>query len=234
VCGEATTRRGIGGSDVRGYRGRFAWGSGIGSGTAREGLYVAANYNYLRGFQYENDTMAITLRTAANGLLIDASNIVLDHRHATDGRGFAIDAGVGAVIDRWEVGFGVSGLQFLNLLAAFLQFLCLGLRVRLRGSKSFQFLASGFQFASQLFATELLFGQGRLQFQQLLRIIRRIHFLLQRRLHRLDFSKGSLELSSPFGVFGHLLLDGFAPFRFLLQRHLELDQLVCHEVAAFQ
>lgn len=93
-----------------GYRARFAWGSGIGSGTAREGLYVAANYNYLKGFQYEYDKMSITLRTAANGLLIDASNILLDHQHASDGRGFAIDLGVGAVVDRWEVGFGANGL----------------------------------------------------------------------------------------------------------------------------
>jgi hypothetical protein len=93
-----------------GYRGRFAWGSGIGSGTDREGLYLAANYNYLHGFQYENDAMAITLRTAADGLLIDASNIVLNHRHATDGRGFSLDMGVGAVVDRWEVGFGASGI----------------------------------------------------------------------------------------------------------------------------
>jgi hypothetical protein len=35
--------------------------------------------NYLRGFQHENDAMAITLRTAENGMLIDASNIILDH-----------------------------------------------------------------------------------------------------------------------------------------------------------
>jgi len=93
-----------------GYRGRFAWGSGIGSGSAREGLYVAVNYNYLRGFQYENDAMAITLRTAATGLLVDASNIVLVHQHATDGRGYSLDAGIGAVIDRWEVGLGANGI----------------------------------------------------------------------------------------------------------------------------
>jgi hypothetical protein len=37
-----------------GYRGRFAWPSGVGLGTAREGLYVAANYNYLHGFRYED------------------------------------------------------------------------------------------------------------------------------------------------------------------------------------
>jgi hypothetical protein len=93
-----------------GYRGRFGWRSGIGSGTAREGLYVAANYNYLRGFQYENDAMAIALRTAPTGLLMDASNILLVHQHASDGRGFSLDAGVGAVVDRWEVGVGANGI----------------------------------------------------------------------------------------------------------------------------
>jgi hypothetical protein len=93
-----------------GYRGRFGWRSGIGSGSAREGLYVAANYNYLRGFQYENDAMAITLRTASTGLLMDASNILLVHQHASDGRGFSLDAGIGAVIDRWEVGVGANGI----------------------------------------------------------------------------------------------------------------------------
>ena len=93
-----------------GYRGRFGWRSGIGSGTAREGLYVALNYNYLRGFEYEHDDMAIALQTAANGLIINASNIVLNHQHATDGRGYSVDAGLGAVIDRWEVGVGANGL----------------------------------------------------------------------------------------------------------------------------
>ena len=93
-----------------GYRARFGWRSGIGSGSAREGLYVAANYNYLRGFQYENDAMAISLRTAPTGLLMDASNILLVHQHASDGRGFSLDAGIGAVINRWEVGVGANGI----------------------------------------------------------------------------------------------------------------------------
>jgi hypothetical protein len=99
-----------------GYRGRFAWGSGIGSGSAREGLYVAANYNYLHGFQYEADVMAITLHTNSAGLIdvsplgINNSTIGINHHHATDGHGFSIDAGVGAVIDRWEVGFGANGI----------------------------------------------------------------------------------------------------------------------------
>jgi len=93
-----------------GYRGRFAWGPGIGSGSPREGLYVAANYNYLRGFQYENDAMSITLQTDPAGLLMNASNILIDHRHASDGRGYSLDFGVGAVVDRWEVGFGANGV----------------------------------------------------------------------------------------------------------------------------
>jgi len=93
-----------------GYRGRFSWRQGIGSGSAREGLYVAANYNYLHGFQYENDAMTIALRTNSAGLIVDASDIAIDHRHAKDGRGFSLDAGVGAVIDRWEIGVGAKGI----------------------------------------------------------------------------------------------------------------------------
>jgi hypothetical protein len=93
-----------------GYRGRFAFGPGIGSGSDREGLYVAANYNFLRGFQYENDAMSIAMQTDASGLLVNASNIVIDHRHSSYGLGYSLDFGVGAVIDRWEVGIGANGV----------------------------------------------------------------------------------------------------------------------------
>ncbi len=132
----------------------------------------------------------------------------------------------------------MSGLQLLNLLAAGLQFLRPGLRLcfpyGLRGSKSFQLPASGFQFACKFIASLLLFAQRHLQLEQLCRIVRGLHFLLQRGLHRLDFCEGVLELRSPFDVFGHLLLDCFAPFGFLLQRFLELDQLVRDEITALQ
>jgi hypothetical protein len=93
-----------------GYRGRFAFRPGIGSGSEREGLYVAANYNFLRGFQYENDAMSIALQTDASGLLVNTSNIVIDHRHSSDGLGYSLDFGVGAVIDRWEFGVGANGV----------------------------------------------------------------------------------------------------------------------------
>src|SRR5262249_31482110 len=94
-----------------GYRGRFAWGPGIGSRSDREGFYVAANYNYLRGFQYENDAMSIALQTDASGLLVNASNIIIDHRHASEGRGYSLDLGAGAVINQWEFGFGANGIS---------------------------------------------------------------------------------------------------------------------------
>ena len=96
-----------------GYRGRFAWPSGVGSGSDREGLYVAANYNYLRGFEYQNIDMTIRLDTDASGLIAlkpATTPIVINRGEATDGHGFALDFGVGAVVNRWELGFGANGV----------------------------------------------------------------------------------------------------------------------------
>jgi hypothetical protein len=93
-----------------GYRGRFAWPSGVGSGSDREGLYVAANYNILRGFGYTNDTMNVGIQTDAAGLVTTTSNILVTHRDASSGSGMAIDLGVGGVIDRWEFGAGARGI----------------------------------------------------------------------------------------------------------------------------
>ena len=96
-----------------GYRGRFGWPAGTGKGTDREGLYLAANYNFLRGFQYENFDMTIRLNTDNSGLLFSkpgTTPVAITWREATEGTGFAIDVGVGAVIDHWEVGFGARGL----------------------------------------------------------------------------------------------------------------------------
>ena len=96
-----------------GYRGRFGWAAGVGSGSEREGLYVAANYNYLHGFRYENIDMTIHLDTDNSGLITLAPSttpIVINRREATGGNGFALDVGVGAVINRWEVGFGANGI----------------------------------------------------------------------------------------------------------------------------
>ena len=92
-----------------GYRARFAF-PGTGSSSGRDGIYVAANYNYLRGFLYENDGLTINLATDNAGLLTTGSSIFINHRHATSGTGMSLDLGVGAVVDRWQVGFGANGL----------------------------------------------------------------------------------------------------------------------------
>lgn len=95
-----------------GYRGRFAVG-GI-AGSERDGVYVAVNYNYLRGFRYENEHMGVRLDTDPFGLLIVnpllPSPVIVTRQFATGGNGFAIDAGVGIVVDHWEVGAGAKGI----------------------------------------------------------------------------------------------------------------------------
>jgi hypothetical protein len=92
-----------------GYRGRFAW-PGASSGSTREGIYIAANFNYLRGFLYENDGLTVNLATDQFGLLAPTSTVTIFHQHADKGTGFAIDVGAGVVYDHWEFGFGANGI----------------------------------------------------------------------------------------------------------------------------
>lgn len=97
-----------------GYRAKFAWPMGTGSGDEREGLYFALNYSYLRGFWMEDGTVGMRLDTDANGLLTVTPSLpfpaTLIRRHAEEGRGQNIDLGVAAVINKWEFGFGINGL----------------------------------------------------------------------------------------------------------------------------
>jgi hypothetical protein len=98
-----------------GYRVRFPWPAGVARGSSRDGLYVGANYNYIGGLLYENDDVNVQLNTDSAGLLVDSSNIVVQHAHAKEGTGFALDLGVSAVFDRWELGVGANGV--LNRIA---------------------------------------------------------------------------------------------------------------------
>ena len=95
---------------VGGYRGRFA----IMGSSERDGIYVAANYNYLHGFRYEKADTALRLDTDNNGLLtvnpLLPSPLSIIRTTAESGHGFAIDAGVAAVVNGFEVGFGVNGI----------------------------------------------------------------------------------------------------------------------------
>jgi len=94
-----------------GYRGRYALPS---SSSDRDGVYLAANYNYLHGFRYEDVNLALRLDTDAAGLLtINPSlpaPLIVTRDNATNGTGRAIDVGVGVVMNRWETGFGVNGI----------------------------------------------------------------------------------------------------------------------------
>lgn len=95
-----------------GYRGRIAW-PGRGAGSDRDGIYLGANYHYLRGFRYEAADMAFKFETDSNGLLIVQPTTVparVDNTRSHSGTGLAIDVGVGAVVDHWEFGFGANGL----------------------------------------------------------------------------------------------------------------------------
>jgi hypothetical protein len=102
-----------------GYRGRFALPGSDGGGTgglygAPEGLYVGANFHYLHGFSYEHFEPDARLDTNAQGLLVvnpaKGVPVSIVRSTSTSGSGFAIDAGVAAVIDKWELGLGVNGI----------------------------------------------------------------------------------------------------------------------------
>jgi hypothetical protein len=97
-----------------GYRARFAWPSGVGLGTEREGLYVGANYNYLRGFRYEDLDFRLRMDTDSAGLLTVnpflPPPLLVARTNAESGRGMAVDVGIGAVINHWELGFGANGI----------------------------------------------------------------------------------------------------------------------------
>jgi len=94
-----------------GYRDRFALPS---ASSDRDGVYVAANYNYLHGFRYEDFNLAMRLDTDNRGLLTVnpflPSPLFVTRDNATSGTGRAIDLGVGVVMNRWEGGFGVNGV----------------------------------------------------------------------------------------------------------------------------
>ena len=93
-----------------GYRGRFA----IESDGERDGIYVAADYNYIHGYRYEDAVTALRLDTDSAGLLtinpLLPTPLAIVRTSAGTGKGFAIDVGVAAVVRGFEVGFGINGI----------------------------------------------------------------------------------------------------------------------------
>lgn len=107
----STTRGQIAMAIVGGYRGRFALAGGT---SDRDGVYLAANYNFLHGFRYEDVNLALRLDTDRTGLLtinpLLPSPVIVTRDNADSGTGHALDVGIGLVMNGWETGFGINGI----------------------------------------------------------------------------------------------------------------------------
>lgn len=108
-----------------GYRARFALpgasappdagpaGGAPGAAPSRDGIYVAANYRYLKGFKYLQPVTTIRFDTDAQGLVRNnpaTTPLDIDNIDASSGTGRAIDLGVQIVRGRFEIGVGVNGI----------------------------------------------------------------------------------------------------------------------------
>ncbi len=94
-----------------GYRGRIALPNRAAT-SSREGIYLGFNYHYLRGFSYGSSDLSVRFDTDSAGLVIlmpTTVPAVVNYLTARSGSGFALDFGIGAVVDHWEFGFGVNG-----------------------------------------------------------------------------------------------------------------------------
>jgi hypothetical protein len=93
-----------------GYRALVAVGPKTGGGL----IEVAADYNYLRGFRYEDVDLDLRFDTDAQGLVaLDAAAgapLTIDRHTSTSGRGVAVDLSATAVFERWRVAVRADGL----------------------------------------------------------------------------------------------------------------------------
>jgi len=115
-------------SIVGGYRARFNLPGYDNPDSDRNGIYVAMNYRHLLGFRYEDFDLAVRFDTDDVGNIVGPSTdpipahiqeainngtyqpLNVDYLNSESGRGFALDFGVGAVVDAWEFGFGINGI----------------------------------------------------------------------------------------------------------------------------
>ena len=73
------------------------------AGSDRDGLYLAANFNYLYGLRYDAVDLGLRLDTDSTGLVTQSpatAPLVLDRTTSSRGRGFDVDFASVAVIDR--------------------------------------------------------------------------------------------------------------------------------------
>ena len=96
-----------------GYRARLPFPGRSAVGSGRDGMYIAANYNYLYGLHYDEFDMDVQFDTDANGLVTVApttSPIAIQRLTADRGRGFSLDFGMAFVLNRWDFGVGARGV----------------------------------------------------------------------------------------------------------------------------
>jgi hypothetical protein len=100
-------------SIVVGYRGRLPFPGGETDEGSRDGIYLAANYRHLKGFQYYEPAVDVRFDTDNQGLISlnpATTPIVVDDLEASSGSGRAVDIGIQFVRDRFEAGIGVNGI----------------------------------------------------------------------------------------------------------------------------
>ena len=101
--------------DITGsYRARFPLFGQDGPGASRNGMYVMANYHHLQGFRLDEFNAKLQLDTDPNGLLLPnppETPFTLQWRTSSKGIGLSLDFGVAFVVNRWDFGAGVSGVE---------------------------------------------------------------------------------------------------------------------------
>lgn len=111
-----------------GYRAHMGLPAGLPArGTDREGVYVAVNYRYLRGFHLEDIGLKVRADTdGAGAITLDpfktlapcpvtqpgnfGTPFCTDRQTSDSGSGRSVDFGVATVFGPWELGFGVNGV----------------------------------------------------------------------------------------------------------------------------
>jgi len=92
-----------------GYRGRIA----LAGRNEVDGLYVAANYHYLRGFRFDRFDLDTRFDTDGAGLvtvLPATAPVSIDRVNSQSGHGFALDVGAAVALGGWTFGFGANGI----------------------------------------------------------------------------------------------------------------------------
>lgn len=103
-----TSQAQVAGALTVGYRGRMPIGPSSGD---RDGVYLAGNFHYLKGFKLYRPDLDVRFNTnAAGNLTASATPFNLVSVEAGSGTGFATDIGIQIVRGRVQGGVGVNGI----------------------------------------------------------------------------------------------------------------------------